>query len=100
MDISPPHAYKCDMTKHIEGHLPPSRTPATAVGAGAIGAQAIGGLAIGAFAVGAVAIATLALGRLIIGRVAIRHTRLGVVDVDELRVGRLHVREQVLDDRR
>jgi hypothetical protein len=110
MDIRPPHAYKCDMKKHMDEQLPSTRTPATAIGAGAIGAQAIGaqaikvqgigGLAIGALAVGAVALGTLALGRLIIGRMAIRHTRLGVVEIDELRVGRLHVRELVADDRR
>ena len=57
------------------------------------------GLAIGALAVGAVAIGTLALGRLVIGRLAIRRTRLGVVEIDELRVGRLHVRELVTERR-
>ena len=73
--------------------LPSTRTPATAIGAQAIGAQAIkaqsiGGLAIGALAVGAAAIGALALGRLIIGRLTIRRARLGVVEIEELRVGR------------
>ena len=98
------------MKKRMEQHLSPTRTPKTAIGAEAIGAQAIGaqaikaqgigGLAIGALAVGAVAIGTLALGRLFINRLAIRRTRLGIVEIDELRVGRLHVREVVEFDRR
>jgi hypothetical protein len=99
MDIRAPHAYNCHMNKHME-ELPAARTPATAIGAHAIGAQGIGGLAIGALAVGAVAVGTLALGRLIIGRLTVRRTRLGVVEIDELRVGRLHLRELVVDDRR
>jgi hypothetical protein len=37
---------------------------------------------------------------LFINRLAIRSTRLRVVEIDELRVGRLHVRELVVDDRR
>ena len=79
---------------------PSARTPASAVGAQAVGAQAMGGLAIGALAVGAAAIGALALGRLVIGHLAVRRTRLGVVEIDELRVRRLHVRERVIDDRR
>jgi hypothetical protein len=88
------------MKKRMEEHLPSTRTARTAIGARAIGAQAIkaqgiGGLAIGALAVGAVAIGTLALGRLLIGRLAIRRTRLGVVEIDELRVGRLHILDKM-----
>jgi hypothetical protein len=36
----------------------------------------------------------------VIRRLAIRRTRLGVVEIDDLRVGRLYVRELVVDDKR
>ena len=105
MDIRAHRAYKCQMKKHLDEPLPSTRTRSTAIGASAIGAQAtkaqaIGGLAIGALAVGAVAIGAFAIGRLVIGRLTIRRTRLGVLEIDDLRVGRLHVRELVVDDKR
>lgn len=40
------------------------------------------------------------IGRLIIRHLTVRGARLGVVEIEELRVGRLHVRELVVDDRR
>src|ERR687892_700180 len=59
-----------------------------------IGAQAVGALALGALAVGALAIGVLAIGRLVIGRSRIRR-----VEIDELVVTRLHVRESVTTPR-
>jgi hypothetical protein len=109
VDIRPPRTFKCHMKKRVEERLPTAHTSATAtvaeaIGAEAIGAQAIGAqavkvqaigsLAIGALAVGAVAIGALALGRVVIGHLTVRRTRLGVVEIDELRVGRLYIREQ------
>jgi hypothetical protein len=52
-------------------------------------AAALGVLAVGALALGAAAYGAVAIGRLAIGRVAVRHARFGVLEVEELRVGRL-----------
>ena len=105
IDIRAHWAYKNQMKNHVDEHLSSTRTQSTVIGAQAIGAkavkaQAIGSLAIGALAVGAVAIGALAIGRLVIGRLTIRRARLGVLEMDELRVGRLHVRELVVDEKR
>jgi hypothetical protein len=35
---------------------------------------------------------------MVIGRLTVRRTRLGVVEIDELRVGRLYVRERIEED--
>src|ERR1700678_4181946 len=50
-------------------------------------------LAVGAMAVGAVAIGAMAIGQIAIGRLAIKRARFGSLEVDELTVGKLHVRE-------
>ncbi len=60
-----------------------------AVGRVAMGATAIGALATGAFAVGALAIGVVAIGRMTMGCGRIRH-----LEIDELIVGKLTIREQ------
>src|SRR5215216_3830959 len=71
--------------------LPPTAWRAVAIGAMAIGAAAIGALAIG----------FLAIGRLRIGRLVVKSGEFGQLDVDELNVGRLTVKELITegDDR-
>jgi hypothetical protein len=49
--------------------------------------------ALGAAALGAVAVGALAIGRLAVGRLVIRKARFGTLEVDELRVRRLHLAE-------
>jgi deazaflavin-dependent oxidoreductase (nitroreductase family) len=63
---------------------------ATHIHALKIGAQAVGALALGALAVGALAVGVLAIGRLVIG-----HSRIRRLEIDELVVARLHVRESL-----
>jgi len=58
---------------------------------------AAGALAIGALAVGATAVGALAIGRLAVGALALRRGRVRSLEVDELTVGRLHIRELVID---
>jgi hypothetical protein len=58
---------------------------------------AAGALAIGALAIGALAIGALAIGRLSIGGLALKRGRARSVVLEELDVGRLHVRELVID---
>ena len=60
------------------------------VGRAAVCAAAIGAIATGAFAVGALAIGALAIGRISLGCGRIRH-----LEIDELVVGKLTVREQL-----
>jgi hypothetical protein len=74
------------------GRIALSAQPARSTGAGAIGALAVGACAFGAIAIGAIAI-----GRLAIGGMAVRRGRIRTLTVDELRIGRLHVRELVID---
>src|SRR5215211_639323 len=58
-------------------------------------------VAIGAATIGALAIGFLAIGRLRIGRLAVKSGEFGQLDVDELNVGRLTVKELITegDDR-
>jgi hypothetical protein len=58
------------------------------VGRAALGAAAMGALAVGAFAVGALAIGALAIGRLSLGSAHARR-----IEIDELVVGKLTMRE-------
>jgi hypothetical protein len=58
---------------------------------------AAGALAVGALAVGATAVGALAIGRLAIGALALRRGRVRSLEVEELTVGRLHIRELVID---
>ena len=58
----------------------------------ALGAMATGAMAIGAFAVGA-----FAIGRLAIGALTLRHGRVRNLSLEEVSVGRLEVRELVVD---
>lgn len=60
-----------------------------AIGRAALGAAAIGALATGAFAVGALAIGAVAIGRMTMGCGRIKH-----LEIDELIVGKLTIREQ------
>jgi hypothetical protein len=60
-----------------------------AVGRLAMGAAAIGALATGAFALGALAIGAVAIGRMTMGCGRIKH-----LEIDELIVGKLTIREQ------
>ncbi len=55
----------------------------------ALGAAAIGALATGAFALGALAIGAVAIGRMTMGCGRIKH-----LEIDELIVGKLTIREQ------
>jgi hypothetical protein len=68
--------------------LPPVSTPSLAVGALALGALAIGALAIGAFAIGRLRILQASADRL----------HLGMVEIDDLTVKRLHVIEAAPSD--
>ena len=61
------------------------------VGSAALGAFALGALATGALATGAVAV-------LVVRQLRVRDGRLGVVEIDDLVVTRLHVRELVVTD--
>jgi hypothetical protein len=70
------------------------RSPATVVkrkatGASALGAGAIGAIALGAFAVGAIAVGSLAIGRIVLGSARIKR-----MQIDELIVGKLTIRER------
>ncbi len=60
-----------------------------AVGRAALGAAAVGAIATGAFALGALAIGALAIGRLSMGCGRIKH-----LEIDELIVGKLTIREE------
>jgi hypothetical protein len=60
----------------------------------AIPATSMIALAIGAAAFGAIAIGALAIGRLALGRVTVKKARFRALEVDELTVGKLRVREQ------
>jgi hypothetical protein len=60
----------------------------------AIPATSMIALAIGAAAFGAIAIGALAIGRLALGRVTVKKARFQALEVDELTVGKLRVREQ------
>ena len=62
-------------------------------------AVALGAVAVGACALGAAAIGALAIGRLAVGALRLRRGRAGVLDVEVLRIGRLHVRELIVDSR-
>ncbi len=64
------------------------RAPATSLGAVAVGAAALGACALGALAIGA-----LAIGRVAIGRLVLKQARAHAITVDELTIGRLHIRE-------
>jgi len=56
----------------------------------AIGAKSVGGLALGALAIGALALGVVAVGRLVIGRAKIKH-----LEIDELVVIRLRVKDSL-----
>jgi len=71
-----------------------------AVGAVAGGAVSVGAVAFGACAMGATAIGALAIGRIAIGFLGLRRGRIKTLRVDEMTIGRLHVRELVIDDSR
>ncbi len=58
---------------------------------------AFGALAIGALAFGATAIGACAIGRLAIRALAVKHGRAASVVIDELTVGRLRVRELLVE---
>ena len=72
--------------------LPVVRKSAQSVPALSAGAVALGAIAFGATALGA-----LAVGRLAIGALALRLGRVRSLEIDELREGRLHIRELVVD---
>ncbi len=55
----------------------------------ALGAATIGAIATGAFALGALAIGAVAIGRMVLGCGHIKH-----LEIDELIVGKLTIREQ------
>src|SRR5262249_34828985 len=59
----------------------------------AVPATSMIALAIGAAAFGAVAVGALAIGRLALGRVTVKKARFQALEVDELTVGKLRVRE-------
>ncbi len=63
--------------------LPPLKIPAAALGAMAVGALAVGALAIGALAIGSLGIGSLSAGR----------GRFRSLEVEELKIGTLQVRE-------
>jgi hypothetical protein len=71
-----------------QGAVEKSRT----IGRVALCAAAIGAIATGAFAVGALAIGAVAIGRLVLGCGHIKH-----LEIDELTVGKLKIREQLRD---
>lgn len=54
---------------------------------------AAGKLAVGAFAIGALACGAAAIGALAVGRLAVRRARFGRLEVDELTVGRLRLKD-------
>lgn len=66
----------------------PARAPA-----GHVSRAAIGKVALGAFAIGAVACGAAAIGALAVGRLAVRRARFGKLEVDELTVGRLRLKD-------
>jgi hypothetical protein len=77
------------------------RRAARAVGAQAFGAQAFGATtAAGAVAVGALSVGALAIGALAIRRLRVRDAHLHAVEIDDLSVGRLRVRELIVEDER
>jgi hypothetical protein len=59
------------------------------IGRAAVCVAAIGAVATGAFAVGALAIGAVAVGRMVLGCGRIKH-----LEIDELIVGKLTIREQ------
>ena len=60
-------------------------------------AASIGALAIGAVAFGAMAIGALGIGRAAVGALSLKRGRVRSLAVEDLDVGRLHVRELVID---
>ena len=74
------------------------RHGAVAVGAQASGAMAAGAFAIGALAVGAIAIGALAIGRLAIKRLTVQQSRFKKLEVDELSLGTLRVKEIIMEE--
>ena len=56
---------------------------------------AVGAVAFGALAVGAIAFGAIAIGRLAIGALALKRGHVRTLRVDDLEVGRLHIRELV-----
>jgi hypothetical protein len=61
------------------------------------GPTAVAALAIGAFATGALAVGALAIGRLAVGALSLRRGHVRSFVVDDLEVGRLRVRELVVE---
>jgi hypothetical protein len=68
------------------------RAPAESIRAASVGAAAIGALAIGAAAIGA-----LAIGRVLVGTLRLKRGHVRALTVENLIVGRLHIRELVID---
>jgi hypothetical protein len=62
-----------------------------------VSAASIGALAIGALALGAIAIGALGIGRAAVGALSVTRSRVRSLAVEDLDVGRLHVRELVID---
>jgi hypothetical protein len=56
-------------------------------------AGALGVIALGSTVVGAVAVGALAIGALAIGRLAVGHARFRRLEIDELVVGRLYLKD-------
>jgi quinol monooxygenase YgiN len=87
-----PHVYDVSAVRErrsLPGHM--------ALGTVATGALAIGACAVGAVAVGAVAIGAVAIGRLALGALTLQHGRIRSLLLEEVSVGRLKVRELVVD---
>jgi quinol monooxygenase YgiN len=87
-----PHIYNvvASGADHATGR--PVAMPAAATGALAVGACAVGALALGACAIGA-----LAVGRLAIGGVSVRRGWLQKLAVEDVEIGRLAVRQLVVE---
>jgi hypothetical protein len=77
-----PHLYEVAAVRN--GARGPARVAA--------GAAAIGALAVGAYAIGA-----MAIGRLAIGSLALRRGWVRTLSIDDVAIGRLGVRELVVD---
>jgi hypothetical protein len=89
LDLELPGASRSDVeAAKYEPTITATSTRAIALGAVALAAGALGAMAIGALAIGA-----LAIGRVAVGGLALEKVRARTIAIDELMVGRLHIRD-------
>jgi len=78
--------------EHVQTIRQIRQAPAVTRRSTSAGAMAVGALALGAFAIG-----VLAIGRLAIGALRLKSGHARSLTVDNLQVGRLHVRDLIVD---